>query len=68
MLDKIRSKFILNNIFEKLKTRVKLKILKYYKKLLSRFNISQKDFEDFKLLKEFSEKFKFKIKDIDIHY
>ena len=68
MLDKIRSKFILNIIFEKLKTRVKLKILKYNKKLLSRLNISQIDFEDFKLLKEFSEKFKFKIKDIDIHY
>ena len=59
MLNKIRSKLILNIIFEKLKTRVKLKILKYNKQLLSRLNISQKDFEDFNILKEFNEKFKF---------
>ena len=66
MLDKIRSKFILNIIFEKLKTRVKLKILKYSKNLMSRFNISELDFEEFKILKEFNKKFDFKIRDIDI--
>ena len=66
MLNKIRSKFILNIILENLKTRVKLKILKYNKNLLPRINISQMDFEDFKILKEFNEKFNFKIKDIDI--
>ena len=61
MLDKIRSKKILNDIFENLKKKVKIKILKYNKRMLNKFNIKEKDFKDFELIKILKEKYRIKI-------
>ena len=66
MLRKIRSKKILGIIFENLKKRVELKILKYNKKLLYKLNLSNKDFENFIYLKEFNNKYDLNLKDIEI--
>ena len=66
MLNKIRSNMILYKVFGILKKRIKLKIIKYNKSLLDKLNISNQDFEDFKILKEFNQKFKLYIRDIDI--
>ena len=66
MLKNIKSKKVLFLIFEKLNTRIKLKTIKYNKEILNRLNINTADFEDFKKLKEFNQKYNLKIKDIDI--
>ena len=47
MLKKIRSAKILKNIFENIKKRIRLKILKYSKNMLGRLNINKNDFDDF---------------------
>ena len=66
MLNIIRSKKILNIIFQKLKKRIKLNIVKYNKKMLDKLNINSKDFQEFKLLDDLNKKFNLEIKDIDI--
>ena len=65
MLNKIRSKKILKDIFVNIKKRIRLNILKYNKKFLNKLNINKKDFEEFKLLDELNQKLDLDIKDID---
>ena len=65
MLDNVNSKYIIEEIVGKLKNKRKLKIIKYNKRLLSRLNINKKNFELYAKLKEFNDKYKTKINDID---
>ena len=65
MLNKIRSKFLLQVIFKNLKNRLLLNIVKYNKKLSNNLNIEQKDFKNYKYLKEMNDIFGTKIKDIE---
>ena len=66
MLNKVRSKKILNIIFGALKKRIELKLLKYNKKMRNKLNLKKEDFEEFILLKEMNLRFNLDIKDIDI--
>ena len=61
MLNNIKSKIILNIVFDKLKRQIKLKILKYNKFLQNRLYININDFHDFHLVKELNEKFNLNI-------
>ena len=47
MLTKINSEYILNIVFDNLKKKMKLKILKYNKNMLKLMNLGKKDFNDF---------------------
>ena len=66
MLTKINSEYILNIIFDDLKKKMKLKILKYNKNMLKLMNLGKKDFNDFLILKEINEELNTKIEDIEI--
>ena len=66
MLKKIRSTKILKNIFENIKKRMRLKILKYNKNMLIRLNINKNDFDDFIMIKKLNEEFNLDIHDIEI--
>ena len=66
MLYNIKAKLILNRIFKQLEKRLKLKIAKYNRKLQDSLNIKKDDFIYFKLIRDFNEKYKTKIKDTDI--
>ena len=61
MLNDIKSNFILKIIFEYIKRKQKLKIIKYNNRILNKLNITSKDFEIYslnnKLLKEFNNKY-----------
>ena len=63
MLNNIKSKIILNIIFDKLKRQIKLKILKYNKFLQNRLYININDFHDFHFIKELNKKFNLNIQD-----
>ena len=65
MLKKIRSKKIVNIIFENIKKRKKLNILRYNKNFKEKLNIKIKDYQDFLTLKELNQKFNLNIKDTD---
>ena len=65
MLNKIKSKYILNIIIGQLKKRIELKLVKYNKILINKLNIKKEDFENFKLLKAMNQKFDLDIKDIE---
>ena len=66
MLDKVRSKYILKEIFEKIKNKRKLNIIKYNKGIKMKLNINKEDYEVYITLKEFNNKYKANIEDIDI--
>ena len=66
MVDNIKSQIILNKIFGLLRNKIKLNIIKYNKKLLSKLNISNQDFEIYNTLKEYNKKYHTKIEDINI--
>ena len=66
MLRKINSAFILDIILNNLRSKKKLKIVKYNKKILDRINITEEDFVVYIYLKEFNEKYNSNIEDIDI--
>ena len=66
MLDKIKSKCILKNIFKKIRKKRKLNIIKYNKRILNRLNITKEDFEMYIRLKDFIYKYKRNIEDLDI--
>ena len=66
MLDKVKSKYILKEIFEKIKNKRKLNIIKYNKIIKAKLNINKEDFEIYITLKEFNNKYKTNIEDIDI--
>ena len=65
MLNKIRSKFLLQVIFKNLKNRILLNIVKYNKKLSNNLNIEQKNYQNYKYLKEMNDIFETNIKDIE---
>ena len=66
MIERIRSIMILKKIFENIKGKQKLKILKYNKKMKLKLNIKLKDYSDYLLLKELNQKYNLNIKDLDI--
>ena len=66
MLDKIRSIYIVNRIFDFIKNKRKLKIIRYTKKFQKSLGITKKDFKVYELLQEFNQKYKTDIDDIDI--
>ena len=66
MLDNVKSKYIIKEIFEKIKNKRKLNIIKYNKRIKIRLNINKEDFEIYINLKEFNNKYKTNIEDIDI--
>ena len=67
MLNNVKSIKILNIIFGLLKKNIKLKLVKYNKKMINKLSITKEDFEQFILLKEINLKFVLNIKDIDIN-
>ena len=66
MLDSVKSKYILKIITQNLKTKLKLRIFKYNKKVANRINIDNQDYKNFYLLNELNEQIYKKIKDMDI--
>ena len=67
MLDNMNSKNILKKIFEKIKNKRKINIIKYNKKIKAKLNINETDFEIYITLKEFNNKYNTNIEDIDIN-
>ena len=57
MLNNIKSKIILEKIFNCMKKKIKMKILKCNKVLLNKLNISIKDFKETEVFKEFKKTF-----------
>ena len=66
MLDNLKSKYILQEIFEKIKNKRKLNIIKYNKRVMIKLDINKEDFETYITLKEFNVKYNTNIQDIDI--
>ena len=66
MLDNVKSKYILKEIFEKIKNNRKINIIKYNKIIKAKLNINKEDIEIYITLKEFNNKYKTNIEDIDI--
>ena len=66
MLDKIKSKLIIKEIFKKIKSKRKLNIIKYNKRLLTKLNIDKKDFEICTILNQYNKKYGTNIEDINI--
>ena len=66
MLNTIKSKYIFNRIFQNIKNRVKLNILKYNKYMLDKLSLTKEDFKIYVQLKEFNQIFDANIRDIDI--
>ena len=66
MLDNVKSKYIVKEIFENIKNKRKLNIIKYNKKIMIKLDINKKDFEIYITLKEFNNKYNINIEDIDI--
>ena len=66
MLDNVKSKYIVKEIFENIKNKRKLNIIKYNKRIKIKLDINKEDFEIYITLKEFNNKYKTNIKDIDI--
>ena len=57
MFDNVKSKYILKEIFEKMKNKRKLNIIKYNKRIKFKSNINKKDFEIYISLREFNDKY-----------
>ena len=68
MLKDIKSNEILKLIFQKMKNKRKLKVIKRNKKIIDRLNITKDDFKAYETLKQLKKKFELKIDDIDINY
>ena len=66
MLKKIRSTYILKDIFAFLKERKKLILLKYNKNLRNKLDIKKKDYQEFLILNDFNIKFNLNIKDMEL--
>ena len=65
MLENVKSTYIIKEIFEKIKNKRKLNIIKYNKRILVRLNINKEEFEIYITLKEFNNKYNTNIEDID---
>ena len=66
MLKIIKSNLIMKTIFKNIHNKIKLKIIKYNKYMISRLDIKTEDFKIYETLKEFNEKLNLNIIDIDI--
>ena len=66
MLKKIRSTYILKDIFAFLKERKKLILLKYNKNLRNKLDIKKKDYQEFLILNDFNIKFNLNIRNIEL--
>ena len=66
MLDNLKSKYILKKVLENIKNKKKLNIIKYNKGMKVKLNINKEDFEIYITLKEFNNKYKTNIEDIDM--
>ena len=66
MYDNIKSNYILNKVFENIKNKRKLNIIKYYQRITHRLKITKEDFEVYLMLKKFNKKYFSNIEDIDI--
>ena len=66
MLDNVKSKYILKEIFQKMKNKRKLNIIKYNKWIMIKLDINIEEFEIYITLKEFNNKYNTNIEDIDI--
>ena len=66
MLDNVKSKYILQKIFEKIKNKRKLNIIKHNKRVMIKLDINKEDFETYITLREFNVKYNTNIQDIDI--
>ena len=62
MFNNVRSNNILKKIFQNIRKKAKLNILKYNKKILERLTITKEDFESCEELKKFNQKYKLDIK------
>ena len=62
----VKSNFIKIKIFAYLKTKRKLNIIKYNKRMYNILNINKDLFQQFIFLKEYNDKYKRNIEDIDI--
>ena len=56
----------MKTIFKNIHNKIKLKIIKYNKYMIRRLDIKKEDFKIYETLKEFNEKLKLNIIDIDI--
>ena len=66
MLKAIKSNLIMKTIFKNIHNKIKLKIIKYNKYMIRRLYIKTEDFKIYETIKEFNEKLKLYIVDIDI--
>ena len=66
MLNKIRSVYIISEIFKNLRNKRKLNLVKYNKKIMNRLNITKEDFKAYDLLKQFNNKYNTNIEDVEI--
>ena len=65
MWENIKSKLILNKIFQNLKFKRKLNIIKHTNKLKQKLNLSKNDFDLYVKLKDFNEKYDTNIEDFN---
>ena len=65
MLNNIKSKNIFQKIFRNIKKVIKLKILKHNKNYLNKLNMDLKDYQEFKSIRKFNEKYKLSLKNSD---
>ena len=65
MLDNVKSKYIIKKIFDMLRNKRKLNIIKYNKGILGKLNINKEHFQKYIALKELNDKYYAKIEDID---
>ena len=65
MLEKVKSKYIMEKLFGNIKNKRKLNIIKYNKKILARLNINKEHFDNYIKLNEFNNKYNTNIEDIN---
>ena len=58
------NKYILKEIFENIKNKRKLNIIKYNKRIKDKLNINKKDYEIYITLREFNDIYNINIKEI----
>ena len=66
MLNRVNSKYILDKIFENMRNKRKLNIVKYNKRIRDRLDIDKKNYEEYMILNEFNMKYDLNIEDFDI--
>ena len=66
MLDKIKSKYILKDIFENMRNKKKLNIIRFNKRIKERLNITKEDYKVYEILKKFNKKYDLNVEDNDI--